>query len=142
MLFRILFAVTCILVVIIGTTRSAKAEHPSRNPEFWKPTPTPMDATNGTGFRSLFERAGRACFKVPFTMQERALRERSGAALGYEPQTSLGIRSRGLDMIGASAAATGAVTWVIMHAGGDKPVVSIIPRLFAGGGGIGLSIHW
>lgn len=142
MIFRILFVVASILVVILGTTRSAKADHPSRSPEFWKPTPNGMDAPSGSGFRSLFEKAGRACFKVPFTMQERALRERTGEAVGREPQTSLGAKSQGLSMFGASAAATGAVSWVIMHTGGNKPVVSIIPRLFSGGGGIGISIQW
>lgn len=142
MFLRNVLAPAFILAAIVCAPREARADWLPSSSALWKPLPPQIDTSSGRGVRGLFDRVGRSCFRVPFAMHERAFRERSGEALGRELSTSLGVRSRGFSVFGASGAAAGAVTWVLTQRKGERPVLSIVPRLFSGGGGIGVMARW
>jgi hypothetical protein len=136
MFVRIVLLTSFVLVFLFASTRSAHAEHAPA--AMWKAVPPPIDPDKSMSFGSLFDKLARSCHRAPFAMRERALRESTGGAVGQEPDTRLGVRSQGLSAVGASAAAVGAGGWLLSHRSG----VSIVPRLFSGGGGLGISIRW
>lgn len=71
-----------------------------------------------------------------------AMRERGFETLARDASTSLGVRPQGLHLAGASLAAIGAGAWVISRNGKLSATITFGPRLFGGGGGLGISIRW
>jgi hypothetical protein len=139
MVGRLFFVATCVVLLVLATTRRAEAQRSVR-PAIWKPAPPPIDTTRTRPMLDLFERFARACRRVPFAMHERAMRERGGEAIGRELATSLGVPSPSVSPIGASAAATGLAAWALTSR--DGRTISIAPRLYGGGGGLGFVFRW
>jgi hypothetical protein len=128
----------CVACVMFATACRAEASNQSPQP-LWKPVRPPASGDKSNGLANVFERLGRSCHRATFAMRERnndPFREaRDGA-------TSLGVRPTELNALGASAAAIGASVWLFANRRGKTPSVVIGPRLYSGGGGIGVYVRW
>jgi hypothetical protein len=114
---RSAFIAACVLVVLLASTRRANAA--SRPPD-------------------LVSLIGRA---IHASRTAAILRERNCEVLGRDV-ASLGIRSQVPHAMGASLAAIGTAAWAFSSRGGLAPLLIIGPRLYNGGGGVGISLRW
>lgn len=139
MIVKTVLFIACVALFLVATTRRARASNTQAKPEMWKPVPAPVETKRHDALQAIFERLGRSCHRATFAMRERnndPFREaRDGA-------TSLGVRPTGVNGIGASAAAVGASMWLFASRHGKTPPVVVGPRVYSGGGGIGLYVRW
>lgn len=138
MFTKSVFVIACVVVVLVASMRRAHAD-PSPRAFLAKPLPpAPVDRKRPSGFAAALERLLASCRSNAF-----ATRERGAESLGRDAATSLGARPRNVHLTGLSLAAIGAGTWAAsQRGGGAPPVVTIGPRLYSGGGGVGVSVRW
>lgn len=109
------------VVLLLGTT-------------LFGPVP-PAPASTGNTFAMSVERFFASCRN-----STSATRERGSETLGRDLSTSLGARPQGVNLGGASLAALGIGVWAISR--GAVPNLTIAPRLYGGGAGLGFSLRW
>lgn len=134
MLGRVLLMVLFSLLVVGSARRAHAAEAMPRS--MWRTMPPPSpDRSKPRGLFASVERW--------LTTPLGASPMLGGAtALGRDASTSLGVRARGVHLLGASLAGAGATSWLASSGVRAKAGIVFGPRIYSGGGGMGISMRW
>ena len=127
-----------VIVVLLGFVVPLDAHaDPSTRSILFKPVPPlPADRRPST-FAASVERFFLSSRNAAF-----AVRERGAESIGRDAATSLGVRQRSLSLPGASLAAIGAGAWAVSRGGRSNATITVGPRLYGGGGGLGVVFRW
>jgi hypothetical protein len=134
---RFILVVTFGGALVVASTPYAHADPPPRSLLWQNVPPAPADTSAPRTFGAALERFFASRRSSTFAMGG------SGAeSLGRGASTSLGVRPRGPSASGASLAALGAGAGALSRRATVASGVTIGPRLYSGGGGIGVSVGW
>jgi hypothetical protein len=79
---------------------------------------------------------------VRVTLLVTALSPRGAEPVRTDPFMTLGVRATAPSLVGASLAAVGMFAWTLSRDGKLARRVTIGPRLYCAGGGLGFTLRW